>query len=57
MGLQSPSERFSNVSVGSNVVKALTRYCGWTACARGGADASLLSLSCLINKKTRTKRV
>lgn len=30
MGLQSSSERFSNVSVGSNVGKALTRYCGWT---------------------------
>lgn len=30
MGLQLPSERFSNVSVGSNVEKALTRYCGWT---------------------------
>ena len=27
-------------------------------CTGGGdADASLLSLSCLINKKTRTKRV
>lgn len=57
MGLQSPSERYSNVSVGSNVVKALTRYCGWTPVHGGDADASLLSLSCLINKKTRTKRV
>lgn len=26
-------------------------------CTGGDADASLLSLSCLINKKTRTKRV
>lgn len=57
MGLHSPSERFSNVSVGSNVGKALTRYCGWTPVHGGDADASLLSLSCLINKKTRTKRV
>ena len=57
MGLQSPSERFSNVSVGSNVGKRSLDIAGGRLCTGGDADASLLSLSCLINKKTRTKRV
>ena len=50
MGLQSPSERFSNVSVGSNVGKALTRYCGWTP-VHGGSCRRVVVESQLLDKK------
>lgn len=50
MGLQSPSERLSNVSVGSNVGKALTRYCGWTP-VRGGGCGRVVVESQLLDKQ------
>lgn len=55
MGLQSSSERFSNVSVGSNVEKALTRYCGWTPVHGGGCGRVVVESQLLDKQKDPQK--
>ena len=51
MGLQSPSERFSNVSVGSNDGKRSLDIAGGTACARGGGCGRVVVESQLLDKQ------